>query len=235
MTEQVKILRIIDAITNLNEAQIGVEPNPDPDLGYRMFGGKDGLGNPVKFLSKDAPIQVTTATLTDGTTTGEDGLVRHDTNGLLTGGAITLADLNALISDANLLDKDLYGVDTILKSDSDNTPVALTVPLNTVVGNISGDIDALNAAELWQLLSTDGIAFVKTQAELETAVSAAGIDVIFLVDDITLTGATVTFDANAKTINFYGKDLTVSVSTNLVLTNGTYNFLNQLLVTGSPV
>jgi hypothetical protein len=149
-----KILRIVDTISAISNKQIAVEAIVDPDLAYKMWGGKDADGNTTKWLSKDKPIQVTTATLTGGTTTGSDGLVRHDTNGLLSGGAILLADLNALISDATLFGEEDFDANTILKADSDDTPIALTVPEQTLVGRKTGGvIDALTVTEIKTLLA----------------------------------------------------------------------------------
>lgn len=102
MIEEKKILRIEDSISNVSNGQIAVEATADPDLGYIMFGGKNYLGQATKFLAKDKPARLTTLKLTGATTIGELGILKHDTVGAITGGQLTLTELNDLISDATL-------------------------------------------------------------------------------------------------------------------------------------
>jgi len=55
---------------------------------------------------------------------------------------------------ADFVEKSLFDADTILAADSDNTPAALTVPVQTLVGRITaGNIDALTAPEARTLLN----------------------------------------------------------------------------------
>lgn len=71
------------------------------------------------------------------------------------------------------LNEDLFDANTILKADTDNTPEALTVPEDTIIGRKSGDvIDALTASEVKTILGT-------TWAEtLSSGNRALGNDVI---------------------------------------------------------
>lgn len=97
-----EIHRIEGPISSLGNGQIGVESTPDADLGFLMYGGKDWAGGVHKFLDKDRPGSLQTIRLIGPTTTGSEGLLRHATDGWVTGGPITLDDLNDLISDADL-------------------------------------------------------------------------------------------------------------------------------------
>jgi len=73
----------------------------------------------------------------------------------------TLANLNAKISDATLVDtanivlKALFDANTILKADTDNTPSALAVAASRILGRkATGGIAALTIAEVLTLLLT---------------------------------------------------------------------------------
>lgn len=97
-----EIHRIEGPISALGLGQIGVEATPDSDLTYRMYGGKDWAGGVHKFLDKDRPGSLETLRLIGPTTIGDIGLLRHASDGWVTGGPIELDDLNDMISDADL-------------------------------------------------------------------------------------------------------------------------------------
>lgn len=81
------ILHIVNSIANLGNTQLGIEVNPDPVLGYKMWGGKDDAGNITRWLSVDKPGRLTTLQLTGSTTVGNGfKYVKHDASGNLTGG-----------------------------------------------------------------------------------------------------------------------------------------------------
>lgn len=67
------IERIEALITALAKLQIGIEPDPDSDLGFRMFGYKDGQGTPeaFKLLAKDQDARVKSLTAAPVLATGE--------------------------------------------------------------------------------------------------------------------------------------------------------------------
>lgn len=51
--------------------------------------------------------------------------------------------------------KATFDANTILKADTDNTPEALTVAEQTLVGRItSGEITALTASQIWTILAS---------------------------------------------------------------------------------
>ncbi len=65
-----------------------------------------------------------------------------------------IKDAGAAVAD--LVPKTLFDADTILKADTDDTPVALTVAEQTLVGRITaGDITGLTAAEVRTLLNVE--------------------------------------------------------------------------------
>lgn len=102
MAEQKEIHRINSVISAITPGQIAVEPTVDADLGYIMWGGRDYSGDATKWLAKNKPGSLETIRLIGSSTTGDEGLLRHDDLGNVTGGPITLEDLNDLISDAEL-------------------------------------------------------------------------------------------------------------------------------------
>lgn len=53
--KKVEFLRIESLLESIGLKQIAVEPNPDSELGFRMWGGKDALGIVTRFLAKGKP------------------------------------------------------------------------------------------------------------------------------------------------------------------------------------
>lgn len=97
MVKEAKIQRVNGQVTNLAAGQIGVEVTPDVDLNYIMWGGKDYAGNVTKFLCKDKIARVEALAITS--LPAVNGLLQHDASGVVTGGLITYAELNAFLSD----------------------------------------------------------------------------------------------------------------------------------------
>lgn len=83
----------------------------------------------------------------------------------------TLADdIQAVIDD--VISK--FNANTILKADTDNTPVALTIGTNTIVGRAAGNISALTASETRTLLNVEnGATADQTNTEIRNAVQDA--------------------------------------------------------------
>lgn len=57
-TEYKKIRHLTPTVDDCATSQMTVEHVPDADLGFRMWGGKDGAGNSCKFLAKDKAAKV---------------------------------------------------------------------------------------------------------------------------------------------------------------------------------
>lgn len=194
MTENRKIIRIADAISAISNQQIAIETTVDTDLNFKMWGGKDADGNVTKWLAKDKAAQVTTATLTGGTTTGSTGLMSHDTTGLLAGQINTMVELEAIVTDIDYINAALFDANTILSADTDNTPAALTVPEQTLIGRItSGNIDALTVSEVRTLLDygsdevdndsgVTGVTVTNALDNLSTAIGALTLDDAYNAD-----------------------------------------------------
>lgn len=92
MAETKKIIHIETAtVSNVSSRQLAVETGVDADLGYRMWGGKDGQGAVTKWLAKDKKARVTDLTIS-GIAGGGPGVLKHDNSGVVTG----LASLTAL-------------------------------------------------------------------------------------------------------------------------------------------
>ena len=98
-----RIYRISGNHSALNAQQIGVESSADADLGFKMYGGKDDAGAITKFLAKGKPGIMSTLNLSGGSTTGDAGLLKHDTLGDITGGQMTVSEFNTYISDGGFL------------------------------------------------------------------------------------------------------------------------------------
>lgn len=87
------------------------------------------------------------------------------------------------------IQESIFGANTILKADVDDTPVALTVGEDTLVGRISGGtITALSVSEVKALLAI-------SDAEVRDLVGA-------MVDGNTETGITVTYESSDGTFDF---------------------------------
>jgi hypothetical protein len=108
--------------------------------------------------------------------------------------AATLAELNAKVSDAtlenqaNMVLKALFDANTILKADSDNTPAALTVAEQTIIGRItSGVITALTATQVRTLINVEDGADVTDSTNVDAAGAIMESDVDAKGDLITAT------------------------------------------------
>lgn len=53
--KNVEFLRIESLLESIGLKQMAVEPSPDSELGFRMWGGKDALGVVTRFLAKGKP------------------------------------------------------------------------------------------------------------------------------------------------------------------------------------
>ena len=121
-------------------------------------------------------------------------------------GNIVATDVQAALNelDTEKLEKALFDVNTIVKADSDDTPSALTVAEQTLVGRITaGVITALNAAQVRTLLN------VEDGAE---------------VNNISDPNATDLTDAGESTLHYHASDRALADATGqLVETNGGTN------------
>ena len=94
------------------------------------------------------------------------------------------------------ISESLFDANTILKADSDDTPVALTVGASTFVGRkATGDISAMSVAEALTLLSVESGADVTDSTNVNTA------------------GAVMEVDFNANTFLYATSDDTPAVKT----------------------
>lgn len=94
MGEQRPIKHISGALNALGLDQFGVEATPDPVLGFRQWGGKDSAGNVTAWLARNKAGQLLTLQLTGSTTAANgNGFLRHNSAGVVTGGALTPGEL----------------------------------------------------------------------------------------------------------------------------------------------
>lgn len=95
MSEIRKIIHIeTSTFANLDNRQIAVRAGNDPNLGYRMWGGKDGAGNLTYWLAKDKDARVDGLTILD--VAGASGILKHDTAGVVSSGA-TIGQLSDVV------------------------------------------------------------------------------------------------------------------------------------------
>ena len=80
------ILHIENAdLSNLGNLQIGIMAENDADLGFRLWGGKDGAGDVTHWLAKDEIARVQSLYILDLDVLDSDGIVKYDSDGLLAG------------------------------------------------------------------------------------------------------------------------------------------------------
>lgn len=109
---------------------------------------------PVRI--KRSNVNGTPGTLLEGELAFSNDYLTHTGDGSLYVGADN--DASGLvvrkIGSVHLLEKTIYNANTILAADTDDTPAALTIPEQTLVGRITaGTIDALTVAEVQTLLN----------------------------------------------------------------------------------
>lgn len=117
-------------------------------------------------------------------------------------------------SSSNVVRKTLFDANTILKADTDDTPEALTVAEQTLVGRItSGTIDALTAAEVRTMLGLEDLAEITDWRSITHPDYAATGD--GATDDTTAVQAAVTWQQAAS-------------GRGLIVPNGTYILSDEI-------
>ena len=74
-TENKKILHIESDISAIDDKQLAYEPTNDADLGFQMWGGKDGGSNVTKWLAKDKNARVLNLEATGNLTVGGNATI----------------------------------------------------------------------------------------------------------------------------------------------------------------
>jgi hypothetical protein len=150
-------------------------------------------------------------------------VVFSDSNGLLVSdsGMTYNSSTNTLTVDQveanNLVEKEDFDANTILKADTDNTPVALTVPEDTILGRISGgQITALTASQVNSLLGTSGgggggSSFERLYVVVSSSISSIGLG----------TSSTITTSANHGLTS--SDSVTISGTNSTPSIDGTYS------------
>ncbi len=138
-TENKKILRINDVLSAISNGQLAVELVADTELGFKVWGGKDYDGAVVKFLAKDKAAKILSLLIT-GLSGVNAGLVKHDTDGLVSGGLMTVAELNALLSDGPVVTA-LQGAwaggnEIVIPEDTLTSPVKVKTTIVSQAGEI---------------------------------------------------------------------------------------------------
>lgn len=113
MVDEIKFLGQHSDVSAIDNAQMCFETTYDADLGYRMRAVKTPEGVSLKLLAKGFPGLLTTLKLTDASTSGTTGFIRHDTDGMLYGGKISVATLNSFLTDGPLLDSAVESLNSL--------------------------------------------------------------------------------------------------------------------------
>lgn len=90
--KNVEFLRIESLLESIGLKQIAVEPSPDLELGFRMWGGKDALGVVTRWLAKNKPgllFSLRLSSLSDNGTV----VAKIDNNGNIIKESLTSADV----------------------------------------------------------------------------------------------------------------------------------------------
>lgn len=130
--------------------------------------------------------------------------IKVENNGITPFGKLSASEYNALVTavKARVLES-LYDANTILKADADDTPTALTVDEQRLVGRITaGVITGLTATQVKTLLSLDEVANIKinliaTVAPTVNEDSGDGYSVLSRWADITADKEYVCLDATS--------------------------------------
>jgi hypothetical protein len=150
-------------------------------------------------------------------------VVFSDSNGLLVSdsGMTYNSTTNTLTVDqveaTNLVEKEDFDANTILKADTDNTPVPLSVPENTILGRIAGgSITALTSSQVNSLLGTSGgggggSSFERLYVIVSSSISSIGLG----------TPSTITTSANHGLTS--SDSVTISGSNSTPSIDGTYS------------
>ena len=219
---------LVTGTANQNEGFFGFDRSterfkfvPDSSVTASVVSGT--LGD---IEAKDSFFEnVTASTLTD------TEVVFASTGGLLvsdsdmtynsTTNTLTVPNVNA----DNLVEKADFDANTILKADVDDTPIALTVPEDTIVGRIAGgQITALTPAEVSNLLNLSGN-FERINVPVASTVSSIGLgdpSSIVTVDSHGLiTGDTITISGSDSVPSLDGVHTVTVTGVNSFTVSGT--------------
>lgn len=100
----IPILRINEAIEDIGNLQVAIEPTADPIIGVKVFGWKDDAGASYRALVKNRPGQLSTLQLTGPATAGQGvRFLKVDNAGTVTGAPISSSDLpdNIVLTDGS--------------------------------------------------------------------------------------------------------------------------------------
>ena len=91
MADQVVILHIVSDMASLGSTQLGVQLNPDAELGFRMWGGKDASGLISQWLAKDKAARVSVLTVQDQAGGGDTAMYADVTGKIISAATMPAA------------------------------------------------------------------------------------------------------------------------------------------------
>lgn len=149
---------------------------------------------------------------TNGLLVSDSGMTYNSTTNTL---SVDQVVANNLISDTD------FDANTILKADTDDNPVLLTVPEETLVGRLSGGvITALTAAQVNNFLGTTSSSFERISPIVTSSISSIGLGTPSTITTSSSHGLTT-----SDTVTISGSDSTPSIDGNYTVTvTGTNTF-----------
>lgn len=141
---------------------------PDATIVADVVSGGVGNAEFNKLFSVDA--EISSLTDTQVVFAGTNGLLETD-SGMTYNSTTDTLTVTGGIEAPNLVEKEDFDANTILKADTDDTPIALTVPEDTLVGRLSGgQITALTISQINTLLNINS--FERFDAKITSSISS---------------------------------------------------------------
>jgi hypothetical protein len=221
---------IVTGTTNANQGFFGFDRSserftfvPDATIVADIVSGSVGDVEFAKAYLENA--EVSTLTATQVVFAGTNGLLETDT-GMTYNSTTNTLTVDQVEAD-NLVEKEDFDANTILKADSDNTPVALVVPEDTIVGRLAGgQITALTPNQVGTLVGTTG-SFERISVVVSSTITSIGL------------GAPSTITTSGEHGLTNGDSVTLSGTNSFPTIDGVYTVtvtgVNTFTVLGSTV
>lgn len=181
MSEERPIIHIAAAINAVGNAQLAVEADVDPVLGFRQWGGKDGAGNVTTWLARNKPGQLYSLQLTGPGFTGSgDGFLRNNATGVISAAPIAANDvpdhdnLNGIdsgtIFHVSNIERDEFHTPVTVVADSgltlsgQNIGLSIGAGLQVISNVLQTDPSSVSHSSLDSLGSDDHLQYIRTDA-----------------------------------------------------------------------
>jgi hypothetical protein len=214
---------LVTGTTNANEGFFGFDRSTErfvfiPDatiVADVITGGAYGDAQFNKMFLNNT--EVSSLTETQLVFAGVNGLLQSD-SGMTYNSTTDILSVTGGVDAPNLIEKQDFDANTILKADIDDTPVILSVPEDTIVGRLAGgQITALTSSQVNTFLGT-GSSFERINIRVETTISvnssAFQTEITTTTDHGYSNGDTVTISGSDATPNINGSYSVIVTATN---------------------